>query len=98
MKTLAEWITAHPNVIASMFEKNYDKQSGSGKFEEVCGFCLSSHYFRNKPPLVCRFCRAPIRETRSISNLPEILNQRWRLVELPGQTPFPQPRHDLEET
>ena len=83
MRPLSKWIKAHPRVIASMFEKNYRKQTGSGRYEDLCGFCLASHLFRGKPPILCNFCKAPIRETRSISDLPEVLNQRWRLVENP---------------
>ena len=83
MRTLADWIAAHPQVTTSMFEKNYRKQTGSGRYEDLCGFCLASHLFRGKPPILCKFCKAPIRETRSISDLPEVLNQQWRLVEHP---------------
>ena len=90
MGTLDRWIKAHPQVIPSMFEKNYEKHSGSGKFEDVCGFCLASHFFKDEPPTVCRFCRAPIRETRSISALPEVLHQAWRL--LPGKENKASPR------
>lgn len=81
MKTLAEWIEAHRTVKVKMFEKNYTKESGSGGFETLCGFCLATHYFTQKQPGTCAFCKAPIRDTRSISDLPEILSQRWRLVE-----------------
>jgi hypothetical protein len=91
MKTLAEWLKAHPRVSAQMFERNYNKASGSGRFEEVCGFCLASHYFTDKPRKICKFCRAPIRETRSISDLPEVLNQRWRLVYKLNQLGSPRP-------
>ena len=80
MRTVAEWIEKHPDVKAQMFERNYKKQSGLGNFEAVCGFCLASHYFRNSLRKNCRFCIAPFRETRSISSLPEILSQRWRLL------------------
>ncbi len=79
MKTVAEWLEKHPGAKAQMFERNYKKESGSGKFEAVCGFCLASHYFRNKLRKDCRFCLAPFREARSISRLPDILSQRWRL-------------------
>ena len=80
MKTVAEWIMKHPDVKARMFERNYKKQSGSGNFEAVCGFCLASHYFRRKLRRECRFCRAPFREAKLISTLPALLTQRWRLT------------------
>jgi len=38
MKTLASWIKANPGVNALMFERNYAKSFGFGKFEELCGF------------------------------------------------------------
>jgi len=79
MKTVAEWVKKHPGVKARMFERNYKKQSGSGRFEAVCGFCLASHYFRSGLRKNCSFCRAPFREARFISRLPEILAQRWRI-------------------
>ena len=82
MKTVAEWLEKRPGVKARMFERNYKKESGYGKFEAVCGFCLASHYFRNRLPKNCRFCLAPFRETGSISRLPEILNQSWRMASL----------------
>jgi hypothetical protein len=81
MKTVAEWIKKYPGVNIRMFERNYKKESGSGKHEAVCGFCLASHCFRGKLRRNCRFCGAPFREARSISSLPEILGQRWRLVQ-----------------
>jgi len=80
MKTVAEWLKKHPGVKARMFERNYKKESGSGKFEADCGFCLASHYFRGKLRKDCRFCAAPFREARPISTLPETLSQRWRLI------------------
>ena len=80
METVAEWTAKHPRVRARMFDRNHKKESGSGKFETVCGFCLASQYFSVRPRRSCKFCRAPLRETRSISTLPEILAQRWRLV------------------
>jgi hypothetical protein len=83
MKTVAQWLEKHPGVKARMFERNYKKESGSGKFEAVCGFCLASHYFRSKLRRNCTFCTAPFREGGSISNLPEILGQRWRVIGLP---------------
>ncbi len=82
MKTVAEWLEKHPGVKARMFERNYKRQSGFGKFEAVCGFCLASHYFRAKLRRNCRFCGAAFRKARSISNLPEIREQRWRIPEL----------------
>ena len=80
MKTVAEWLEKHPGVKARMFERNYKKESGSGKFEAVCGFCLASHYFRKKLRTNCRFCLAPFWAAGSISVLPEILNQQWRVT------------------
>lgn len=80
MKTVAEWLKKHPRVRARMFERNYKKESGSGKFETVCGFCLASHYFRGRARRNCRFCGAPLREAGSISTLPEVLGQRWRII------------------
>jgi hypothetical protein len=80
MKTVAEWLEKHPDVKARMFERNYKKESGSGRFEDVCGFCLASHYFRKKLRAKCKFCGAPFRESRSISKLPEVLSQRWRIT------------------
>ncbi len=80
MKTVAEWVKKHPGVKARMFERNYKKQSGSGKFEAVCGFCLASHYFRNRLRKNCRFCLAPFWEAETISRLPDILSQSWHIV------------------
>lgn len=80
MNTVAEWLEKHPDVKPRMFERNYRKESGSGKFEAVCGFCLASHYFRNKLGKTCKFCAAPFREARTISNLPEILGQWWQII------------------
>jgi hypothetical protein len=80
MKTVAEWLEKHPGVKVRMFERNYKKESGSGKFEAVCGFCLASHYFRNGLRKNCRLCLAPFREGSSISRLAEILSQRWRIL------------------
>lgn len=80
MNTVAEWLKKHPSVKTRMFERNYKKQTGSGKFEAVCGFCLASHYFGNRLRKNCRFCLAPFWEERPISSLPEILGQRWRLI------------------
>jgi len=72
MKTLHAWIKAHPGVNVLAFERNYDKSFGFGEREDVCGFCLASHYFDAEPPESCKFCRAPLRETNVISDLPEI--------------------------
>jgi hypothetical protein len=80
MNTIAEWLEKHPDVKAGMFERNYKKQSGSGKFEATCGFCLASHYFKIEPRRSCKFCGASFRGSRAISNLSEILGQRWRLI------------------
>jgi hypothetical protein len=78
-KTLFQWKQEHAHVNVLAFEANCHKESGFGELEEVCGFCLASHYFERIPPKVCRFCRAPIREARSISGLPEVVNQVWTL-------------------
>jgi hypothetical protein len=86
MKSLTDWLKRHPGVKVKMFERNHRKQSGSGTLEIICGFCLASHRFRSRHPRICAFCQAPIRATRSISDLPEVLNQRWRLVS-PARTP-----------
>jgi|SRR5215472_8734807 len=75
MNTLHAWIKAHPGVNVLAFESNYDKSFGFGEWEEVCGFCLASHYFDEEPPEFCKFCRAPLRETNIISDLPEIANR-----------------------
>jgi len=80
MNTVAEWLEKHPGVKARMFERNYKKESGSGRSEAVCGFCLASHYFRGRLRKSCRFCLAPFRQARLISALPEVLSQRWRLI------------------
>jgi hypothetical protein len=40
MKTVAEWLEKHPGVKARMFERNYKKESGSGKFEALPSFAL----------------------------------------------------------
>jgi hypothetical protein len=80
MNTVAEWLEKHPGVKARMFERNYKKESGSGRFEAVCGYCLASQHFRTDLRKKCRFCAAPFREARSISRLPEILVQRWRVI------------------
>jgi hypothetical protein len=82
MKTVAEWLEIHLGVKARMIERNYKKESGSGKFEAVCGFCLASNHFRTMLRRKCRFCTAPFREARTISNLPEILGHHWRILEI----------------
>jgi len=82
MKTVAKWLEKHPGVKARMFGRNYKKETGSGQFEVVCGFCLASHYFKRKPARECLFCRAPFRDARSISNLPQVLKWHWRLSSL----------------
>jgi len=75
MKTLQAWIKAHPGVNVLAFERNYDKSFGFGGWEDVCGFCLASYYFDAEPPESCKFCRAPLRETNVISDLPEITSR-----------------------
>src|ERR1700738_4103763 len=87
MKTVAKCIRKHPDVKARMFERNYKKESGSGKLEVVCGFCLASRYFRGKLPQDCEFCAAPFQDARTISTLPEILRHRWRAIALLGLSP-----------
>ena len=54
MTTLARWIKEHPGVNALDFERNYRKSFNFGRFEELCGFCLASHYFEGEPPIRCR--------------------------------------------
>jgi hypothetical protein len=75
MNTIAAWMKAHPSVNALAFERNSDKSFGFGTWEEVCGFCLASHYFEGDPPEVCKFCRAPLRDTHVISGLSEVANR-----------------------
>jgi hypothetical protein len=79
-KTLFQWKQAHPHVNVLAFEANCDKESGFGDWEEVCGFCLASHYFEKEPPEICQFCRAPIRETEVISDLEEITNRKYFML------------------
>jgi len=79
MNTLAAWIKEHPGVNVLVFERKYGKSFGFGRFEEVCGFCLASHFFDREPPVTCRFCRAPLQETHVISNLPEVTNRVYRV-------------------
>jgi len=95
MKTLAAWIKAHPGVNVLAFERNHAKSFGFGAWEEVCGFCLASHYFDGEPPKLCKYCRAPLRESHLISDLPELLNRVYRLggtstfsPDSPGRWPF----------
>lgn len=77
MRTLQRWISEHPHLNVLAFEGNYDKEFGFGTLEEVCGFCLASHYFDGEAPKICHFCRAPIRETHTISDLPEITSRKY---------------------
>ena len=77
MRTFQKWISEHPHINVLVFEKNYDKEFGFGALEEVCGFCLASHFFDDEPPKICHFCRAPIRETHTISDLPEITSRKY---------------------
>jgi hypothetical protein len=77
MRTLGAWKAAHPSVNVLAFEANPDKAFGFGSNEEVCGFCLASHYFDDHAPVLCKFCRAPLRETHVISNFPEIENRLY---------------------
>jgi hypothetical protein len=79
MKTVAEWLKRHPGVNVLAFERHCDKSFGFGAWEEVCGFCLASHYFDGGPPEFCKFCRAPLRETHVSSDLPEITSRTYRL-------------------
>jgi hypothetical protein len=79
MNTLQAWIKAHPGINVLAFEANYSKSFGFGSTEIVCGFCLASHYFEEEEPEICRFCRAPIRETAVISDLPEIVHRKYVL-------------------
>ena len=75
MNTLQAWVKAHPGVNVLALERNADKSFGFGDYEEVCGFCLASHYFGREPPEFCKFCRAPLRETQVISDLPSVRNR-----------------------
>jgi hypothetical protein len=89
MKTLAAWINAHPGINVLAFERNHHKSFGFGEYEEVCGFCLGSHYFEEEPPEFCRFCRAPLQDTHAISNLPEITNRLYNLGSFLGASSEP---------
>ena len=64
-----------------MFEKNYAISVGLGQFETVCGFCLASHFFEESQPTLCALCGAPFQEAQSISDLEEVKEQRWRIVD-----------------
>jgi hypothetical protein len=75
MNTLHSWIKAHPGINVLAFERHSDKSFGFGDWEEVCGFCLASHYFEEEPPDYCHFCKAPLRNTHVISDLPEVKKQ-----------------------
>ncbi len=77
MNTVAAWLKAHPGVNVLAFERNSDKSFGFGEWEEVCGFCLASHFFEERPPTNCKFCRASLRDTHAISDLPEIINRTY---------------------
>ena len=72
MRTLQSRINANPGINVLAFERNASKSYGFGEGEEVCGFCLASHYFDEEPPEFCKFCRAPLRKTHAISDLPSI--------------------------
>jgi hypothetical protein len=84
MKTLTAWIKAHPGIDVLAFERNHHKSFGFGEHEEVCGFCLASHYFDLEPPEFCKFCRAPIQNTFAISDLPEIVTRIYNFSHLFG--------------
>ena len=91
MRTLNAWLKAHPHVNVLAFERNYAQQRGFGAEEEVCGFCLASHFFDGEPPKLCSFCRAPIRDTHAISDLPEILARRYDMAPLPARREMVRP-------
>jgi hypothetical protein len=94
VRTLSAWKAAHPGVNILAFEANSDKAFGFGHNEEVCGFCLASHYFEDQAPIVCKFCRAQLRETHVISELPEIVNRIYTqplLQPRSGASPRPLP-------
>ena len=90
MQTLGAWKAAHPGVNVLAFEANSDRTFGFGHNEEVCGFCLASHYFEDEPPRLCNFCRAPLRETHVISYF-----RRSLIVSTPSL--WCDPRSDLAE-
>ncbi len=79
-RTLQEWIAAHPGINALAFEVNSDKYFGLGSFEEVCGFCLASHYYDGEPPMRCTFCRSPFEEARAISEMSEVRNRVYSVA------------------
>jgi hypothetical protein len=85
MRTLQSWLNAHPHVNVLAFEKNYAQQRGFGAEEEVCGFCLASHFFDSEPPEYCGLCRAPLRDSHAISDLREIVARRYELRLFPAE-------------
>src|SRR4029077_2343922 len=91
MKTLQAWIRGHPGINVLAFEMNAGKSFGFGGKEEVCGFCLASHYFAEDAPAFCRFCRSPLWETHAISDLPEVQRRVYtiRLLGSPRSTEEP---------
>lgn len=89
MNTVAEWLKQHPGVNVLAFERHSDKSFGFGTWEEVCGFCLASHYFDRQAPELCKFCRAPLRETHVISDLPEVTNRIYQFSWLLGEPAQP---------
>jgi hypothetical protein len=91
MNTVAAWIKEHPRVNVLAFEQNFDKSSGFGGEEEVCGFCLASHYFDQRPPEFCRFCRAPLWATHVLSELAEITERTYDLGWLVREPEQPAP-------
>jgi len=80
MNTVSEWVKAHSGVRIAAFERNWNKSFGFGTWEDVCGFCLASHYFNERPPKHCRFCQAPLRETHVISDLPEVTKRIYKFT------------------
>jgi hypothetical protein len=82
MKTVAEWLKKYPGVNILAFERNASKSSGFGTSEEVCGFCLASHYFDGTQPERCKFCRAPLRKSHVISETREITGRTFTVVDL----------------
>lgn len=76
METLNEWLKAHPQVAAEMFESNHHQKAGRGSEETVCGFCLASHRFKAREPKTCHFCNAPLEDTRLISGMGEIQDRK----------------------
>ena len=87
-KTLSQRKQAHPRVNVLAFQANYNKSFGFGNNEVVCGYCLASHYFDEREPEFCAFCRAPIRRTQTIADLPEVVNEVfWLSAALRGEEP-----------